>query len=125
VDSGSPFHSARNDGVVISRSANMIGMAGVLRVSPPSRGAESLFVYSNKKGRKNAAQSSRFSCASQPVRGLADASIRAANAGLPWPAPAGLIRPDLRCSGGTKGKLKRLAGYAGIASDVGRKPNEP
>ncbi len=55
------------------------------------------------------------SCASRPVRGLADASIRAANAGHPWPAPAGLIRPDLRCSGGTKGKLARLAGYAGIA----------
>jgi len=78
-------------------------MAGVLRVSAPSRGAESLFVYSNKKGRKNAARSSRFSCASRPDRGLADASIRAANAGHPWPAPAGLIRPGLRCSGGTKG----------------------
>ena len=32
-----------------------MGMTGVLRVSPPSRGGESLFVYSNKKGRKNAA----------------------------------------------------------------------
>ena len=30
-------------------------MVGVLRVSAPSQGAESLFVYSNKKGRKNAA----------------------------------------------------------------------
>jgi len=30
-------------------------MAGVLQISAPSRGAESLFVYSNKKGRKNAA----------------------------------------------------------------------
>jgi len=39
------------------------------------------------------------SCASRPGRGLADASIRAANAGHPWPAPAGLIRPGLRCSG--------------------------
>jgi len=32
-----------------------MGMVGVLRVSAPSQGAESLFVYSNKKGRKNAA----------------------------------------------------------------------
>ena len=42
-----------------SRSPNSLGMAGVLRVSAPSHGAESLFVYSNKKGRKNAAHSSR------------------------------------------------------------------
>ncbi len=55
MDSGSPFHFARNDEAVISRSADIIGLAGVLRVSAPSRGAESLFVYSNKKGRKNAA----------------------------------------------------------------------
>jgi len=66
-------------------------------------------------------RSSRFSCASRPGRGLADASIRAANAGHPWPAPAGLIRPGLRCSGVMKGKLARLAGYAGIAQ-VGRSP---
>ncbi len=104
------------------RSAEFMGMAGVLRVSPPSRGGESLFVNSNKKGRKNAAQLSRYSCASRPGRGLADASIRAANAGHPWPAPAGLIRPGLRCSGVMKGKLARLAGYAGIARDVGQSP---
>ncbi len=35
-------------------------MVGVLRVSAPSQGAESLFVNSNKKGRKNAAHSSRY-----------------------------------------------------------------
>jgi len=61
------------------------------------------------------------SCVSRPGRGLADASLRAANAGHPWPAPAGLIRPGLRCSGGMKGELTRLAGYAGIAQ-VGRSP---
>jgi len=44
-------------GLIVSfaRSACIMGMAGVLRVSPPSSGAESLFVYRNKKGRKNAA----------------------------------------------------------------------
>ena len=61
------------------------------------------------------------SCASRPVRGSADAFLRTADVSHPWLTPAGLIRPDLRCSGVMKGKLARLAGSAGIAR-VGRSP---
>ncbi len=41
----------------------------------------------------------------------ADAFLRAADVSHPWLTPAAPIRPGLRCSGGTKGELARLAGY--------------
>jgi len=50
-----------------------------------------------------------ISCASQPGRGSADAFLRAADVSHPWLTPAGLTRPGLRCSGGTKGELARIS----------------
>jgi len=70
---------------------------------PPPVGASPFLSTATKRDEKMPPTHPAISCASRPVRGLADASIRAANAGHPWPAPAGLIRPGLRCSGGTKG----------------------
>jgi len=64
------------------------------------------------------------SCASRPGRGSADAFLRAADVSHPWLTPTGLIRPDLRCSGGTKGKLKRLAGYRRPRTRCWARPNE-
>jgi len=71
---------------------------------PPPEGPSPFLSTATKRDEKMPPRSSRFSCASRHGRGLADASLRAANAGHPWPAPAGLIRPRLRCSGGLKGK---------------------
>jgi len=88
---------------------------------PPPVGPSPFLSTATKRDEKMPPTHPAVSCASRPGRGLADASVRAANAGHPWPAPAGLIRPGLRCSGVMKGKLARLAGYAGIAR-VGRSP---
>jgi len=78
---------------------------------PPPKGPSPFLSTATKRDEKMPPQSSRYSCASRPGRGMANASVRAANAGHPWPAPAGLIRSGLRCSGGLKGKLIRLASY--------------
>ncbi len=77
------------------------------------------FCLQQQKGTKKCRPSHpAFSCASRPDRGSADAFLRAADVSHPWLTPLGLIRSDLRCSGGTKGKLARLAGIA----QVGRSP---
>jgi len=92
---------------------------------PPPEGPSPFLSTATKRDEKMPPAHPAFSCASRPDRGLADASLRAANGGHPWPAPAGLIRPGLRCSGGIKGKLKRLAGYRQPRTRCWAQPNEP